>query len=137
MFSRHNASASMLMGADSPRCMHRRSWPFAHGKMTSKPANVLPDRLGWMALVALCILANSLQAQDHTLVFSTSAAGVSKAITNWGLDVTWPNYDNMRRGLIFMGTNAVDMVRVAFQSARPLRSEERRVGKECRSRWSP
>jgi hypothetical protein len=53
-----------------------------------------------------------LQAQDHTVPFSTGDPGVTKAIVNWGLDVTWPNPDNMRRGLIFMGTNQVDLVRV-------------------------
>ena len=32
---------------------------------------------------------------------------------------------------------ALDMVIFSFQNRDPYRSEERRVGKECRSRWSP
>ena len=31
----------------------------------------------------------------------------------------------------------VSSVELAFQNTRGIRSEERRVGKECRSRWSP
>jgi hypothetical protein len=71
-------------------------------------------------MLFVLLIPGLLRAQDHTLVFSTSDPGVSKAITNWGLDVTWPSYDNMRRGMIFMGTNEVDMVRVAFLVNAPL-----------------
>src|SRR5262245_6333322 len=71
----------------------------------------------WTILLAL---AGPLNAQDQTVLFSVTAPGVSKVITNWGLDVTWANYDNMRRGLTFMGTNEVDMVRVAFLANAPV-----------------
>lgn len=60
----------------------------------------------------LFALAVSVEAQDHTIVFGTSDTGVSAAITNWGLDTCWPSFDNMQRGLIFMGTNNVNIVRV-------------------------
>ena len=59
-----------------------------------------------LPLISFGIVSRSpLHAQDHTLLFSTGAAGVTKAIANWGLDVTWPSPDNMRRGLVFMGTD--------------------------------
>src|SRR5574344_427824 len=31
----------------------------------------------------------------------------------------------------------IDLVQIKAEAIRPTRSEERRVGKECRSRWSP
>ena len=51
--------------------------------------------------------------------FSIPAAEHS-TITSWGRDNEVTAYDNM-----------------LTQFAKPGRSEERRVGKECRSRWSP
>jgi hypothetical protein len=77
-------------------------------------------RLLWLAIVIWLQFGVAVRAQDQTLVFSTSDAGISRAITNWGLDVTWANYDNVRRGLIFMGTNEVDMIRVPFLVNAPL-----------------
>jgi len=76
----------------------------------------------WAApLICFFILHSSFfisaRAQDHTIVFSTSDPGVSVAITNWGLDTGWPNYDNMYRGLLYMGTNTVNLVQVAFEMA--------------------
>src|SRR3712207_7169977 len=35
------------------------------------------------------------------------------------------------------GRNAIHHLATSHEPARALRSEERRVGKECRSRWSP
>lgn len=58
------------------------------------------------------------------MLFGTSDAGVSKAITNWGLDTGWANYDNMRRGLIFMGTNSVTLVQVVFEMDAPLTNND-------------
>jgi hypothetical protein len=49
---------------------------------------------------------------------------VSRAITNWGLDTGWANYDNMRRGLIFMGTNNVNLVQVVFEMNAPLTNND-------------
>src|SRR5262245_9756205 len=78
------------------------------------------NRAAWTALLSLFTLTHLLPAQDQNISFNTTAAGTSKSITNWGLDVTWANPDNMRRGLAFMGTNEVDMVRVAFLANAPL-----------------
>ena len=66
------------------------------------------------------VVAVSVRAQDHTVSFSTSDCGVSKAIPNWGLDTTWASADNMRRGLIFMGPENVNVVRVPFLMNAPL-----------------
>jgi hypothetical protein len=62
----------------------------------------------------MAVSGHPLRAQDHTLFFGTGAAGENKAMTNWGLDTTWTDANNMRRGMIFMGTNNVKIVRVGF-----------------------
>jgi len=69
-------------------------------------------------------VAVSLHAQDHTVAFSTTDPGVTRSSTNWGLDTCWPNYDNMLRGLIFMGTNNVNIVRVGFFVDAPLTNND-------------
>ena len=66
----------------------------------------------------------SPRAQDHVVPFSVSDAGISKAITNWGLDTCWANFDNMQRGLIYMGTNNVNIVRVGFFVDAPLTNND-------------
>ncbi|HZT22395.1 MAG TPA: LamG-like jellyroll fold domain-containing protein [Verrucomicrobiae bacterium] len=66
----------------------------------------------------------ALDAQDHTIVFSSGDSGVSVAITNWGLDTCWPSFDNMQRGLIYMGTNNVTIVRVGFFVDAPLTNND-------------
>src|SRR3712207_7931542 len=40
-------------------------------------------------------------------------------------------------GLQYKANGAARWVRLAWFTFQPSRSEERRVGKECRSRWSP
>src|SRR5690348_17694137 len=40
-------------------------------------------------------------------------------------------------GSVFSALEVVPLTLVAFPAIDELRSEERRVGKECRSRWSP
>src|SRR5215813_6356798 len=79
--------------------------------------------LRWVA-ATFFLFSNIVQAQDHTILFSTSDPGVSKTITNWGLDTTWTSSDNMQRGLIFMGTNNVTMVRVGFLANAPLTNND-------------
>lgn len=81
-------------------------------------------RLGAFVVSLLLVLTSPVRAQDHTIVFSTSDAGVSRAITNWGLDTTWVNSDNVQRGLIFMGTNKVNLIRVGFLANAPLTNND-------------
>src|SRR2546422_10988059 len=45
--------------------------------------------------------------------------------------------DRIRVGRALVGPVALDARKAQREAARILRSEERRVGKECRSRWSP
>lgn len=77
---------------------------------------------GW--LVMLLGAGRDVLAQDHIVPFDVSEAGVSKAITNWGLDTCWANFDNMQRGLIYIGTNHVNLVRVGFLVDAPLTNND-------------
>lgn len=70
--------------------------------------------LGVVAVFFVLIISSSVRAQIP-VSFNTSGPGVSAAITNWGLDTGWANYDNMYRGLQYMGTNTVNLVQVAFE----------------------
>jgi hypothetical protein len=51
---------------------------------------------------------------DRTVTFSLADSGVAKPIT-WGLDLAWLSETNIRRGIAFMGTDRVDVVRASFQ----------------------
>lgn len=61
-----------------------------------------------------------IQAQDETVLFSPTAPGVTRAITNWGIDTGATSFDDVQRSLIFMGTNTVNMLQVAFAMDEPL-----------------
>jgi len=71
-------------------------------------------RFGAVVVFWVFILTSPVPAQN-LVTFSSSGPGVSAAITNWGLDTGWPVYDNMYRGLQYMGTNTVNLVQVAFE----------------------
>ena len=83
---------------------------------------------GWGRLItALGVLGLALPAraaQPQLLTYSTASPGVTAAITNWGLDTCWPSFDNMQRGLNYMGTNNVNIVRVGFFVDAPLTNNE-------------
>src|SRR2546425_165668 len=90
-------------------------------------------------------------ADDHPVVAEglrslINAQGDMKvvALTGNGLDAvrscleTKPDIAVMDQAMPEMnGTEAAEMLRRRRSSTRVVRSEERRVGKECRSRWSP
>jgi hypothetical protein len=97
---------------------------FAVFQMLSNPSMARRGRLRWLALVAFFSVARLLPAQDHTVLFNPSDPGVTRSLTNWGLDTCWPSYDNMRRGLIFMGSNNVNMVRVGYVVDAPLTNND-------------
>ena len=78
-----------------------------------------PFRLGLATLASFAVIY-PLVAQDHTLLFNTSAPGVNKAIPTWGLDTAWLNADNVRRGVLFMGQPQVDVIRFSFTGDWPL-----------------
>ena len=80
-------------------------------------------KLLFFSLLGL-ILARPVLAQNQLVTFSTIDPGTRFAITNWGLDTCWPNFDNMQRGLIYMGTNNVNIVRVGFLVDSPLTNND-------------
>ena len=51
--------------------------------------------------------------QDRTVTFCVSDSGVSKPII-WGLDLAWLSKENIQRGLAFMGSDRVGVVRSSF-----------------------
>jgi hypothetical protein len=87
--------------------------------------NLKSLNLAGVGLAAISIvLTGSVHAQDHTVLFSVTDPGANRAITNWGLDTTWTDANNMQRGLIFMGTNNVNIVRVGFLANAPLTNND-------------
>ena len=78
-----------------------------------------------MVLLLLPYVALTLaRAQDHTILYNISDPGINRGITNWGLDTCWASFDNMQRGLIYMGTNNVNVVRVGFFVDAPLTNND-------------
>lgn len=65
------------------------------------------------------LFSGRLNAQDHTVLFGAGDTGVTKAITNWGVSVTWPNYHNTRLSVLYMGDD-VDFMHLAFVTSQPL-----------------
>ena len=56
---------------------------------------------------------------DRTVSYNLSASGVSKPI-EWGLDLAWLSDVNIRRGIAFMGSDRIDVVRSSFMPTNPL-----------------
>ncbi len=81
-------------------------------------------RLALIAILTAIGLPLAAPAQDHTILFSVTDPGVTRAMTNWGLDTCWASSDNMRRGLIYMGTNTVNIIRVGFFVDAPLTNND-------------
>ena len=58
--------------------------------------------------------------KDNIVLFDTEDPGVRKGIATWGLETSWPSYENTVRTLEFMGADEIDFVRVAFIADAPL-----------------
>ncbi len=56
---------------------------------------------------------------DRTVAYDISGQGTSLPIT-WGLDLAWLSEGNIRRGLSFMGSDRVDVVRSSFIPTDPI-----------------
>jgi hypothetical protein len=82
-------------------CLLRRVWRLAAG------------------VVLFAFVTNPIRAQDHTVIFSTSDPGISKAITNWGIGVVGGS-DVIQSGLIYMGAGQIDEVLIPFTVMDPL-----------------
>lgn len=71
-------------------------------------------------------VSSTLVAQpvaDRTVRFDLNDEGKHLPIL-WGLDTAWPSEDNIRRGVAFMGSSNVDVVRVSFQPTHELVNNE-------------
>ena len=71
-------------------------------------------------LFLLSLLLTATAHAQITVNFSTADAGVKKAIPDWGLDTNWASSDNMRRGLSFMGSSNVTVIRVPAMVDKPV-----------------
>lgn len=60
------------------------------------------------------------ETQPRTLIFSTQAPGQKSRLTRWGYDTAWANPDNVKRSILYMGKDNVDVVRVSFPTTEPL-----------------
>jgi hypothetical protein len=94
----------------------RRHNFIAAGLVVQICRRVILNRFALGVLLGL-LFATSSSAQNHTVLFKTTDPGVTKSIGTWGMDTTWASADNMRDGMIFMGSNQVDVIRVGFMVA--------------------
>ena len=84
---------------------------------------------------------DDLRRPTHAFVTPPSASEIVVTRTVWGESLPSPAITNHRTRPYRVYDGAGEMTSVAFDFKGNLlaqqRSEERRVGKECRSRWSP
>src|SRR5262245_5369016 len=79
-------------------------------------------RLGFAA-VGICSLTPMAARAANTVYFSTSAAGVTKSIADWGVEVAWVNPDNMRQSIANMGAGNIDVIAGNFYLDEPLQAD--------------
>lgn len=72
---------------------------------------------GALAILFAFTMPASMRAQNETVLFSTSATGVSTVITNWGVNTL--STTDIQRDLLFMGSNSMNFVLVGFQADMP------------------
>ena len=66
--------------------------------------------------------SNNLKAiavADKTVLYNIGDSGVAKHLL-FGLDTAWPSEENIKRGITYMGTDNIDIVRASFQPTHPL-----------------
>jgi hypothetical protein len=73
-----------------------------------------------VTLLALCGLMPIAARAQNTVYFSTSAAGQTKSIAQWGVEVAWVNADSMRQSIAHMGANQIDLIAGNFYPDEPL-----------------
>lgn len=66
----------------------------------------------------------------HTIEFRTDAKGKKVPLTHWGLDTAWPVPDHVRRGMMYMGKENLDIIRVSFPIDQPLVNGELPASKD-------
>ena len=65
------------------------------------------------------LLTSPVLAQDHTILFSASDPGVTRAVTNWGMG-TVGGSDVIKSGLIHMGADQIHVIVIPFTLKDPL-----------------
>src|SRR6202790_3680859 len=83
----------------------------------------------------LVVLAMRVSVPVHAFLFFSSRRRHTTSISDWSSDVCSSDL-RTRAGDIAQENPLVDPKKL-IPGRTVLRSEERRVGKECRSRWSP
>src|SRR2546429_6105468 len=140
--------ADVLLPSASPRfkqmleAQHITVRPAASGLATTgrkyeKPLLVLFAVVGVVLLISCANIANLMLARNaarHHEIVVRLALGASRARIAWQLFTE--NLTLSLSGALVAVLLSVWGTRVLV-SLLPTRSEERRVGKECRSRWSP
>jgi hypothetical protein len=62
-------------------------------------------------------------ATDRTVFYNVADSGIHRNML-WGLDTSWLDANNIKRGLSFMGSKNIDIVRLCFQPSWPLVNED-------------
>ena len=73
------------------------------------------------------------------LMLVVPAVGIAIAVSIYLSGGRYVSTDNayVKSNIVQISTNIEGLITRVFVSENQVRSEERRVGKECRSRWSP
>ena len=75
-----------------------------------------------LALFVLFSLIPLTVSAQNTVYFSTSAAGATKSIAQWGVEVVDGNPDNMRQSVENMGANNINVIAANFFVDQPLQA---------------
>ena len=59
---------------------------------------------------------------QNTVYFSATAAGQTKSIAQWGVEVVDDSSDNMRQSIAYMGANNIDVIATNFFVSEPLQA---------------
>ena len=100
-------------------------------------------RLKWMMLTLILVLPLMLMAYNRKVEKKASDSGERKMTASFtsrstiGEIVNHPAFKGFGRFLFPLQGETYDRDMPLSQVGKAERSEERRVGKECRSRWSP
>ena len=98
--------------------------------------NCLPEDIYPPKTVAIAVQKYNIEGTPPTKIFNHSIGSRNsceiKHMTSWAAEIDSQSYNNDVLFIQASGNISTDII-----SAYTTRSEERRVGKECRSRWSP
>src|SRR6266704_3157025 len=108
-----------------------------HGRQISEKARVVVQALfisaGTVVMKAVDLPARDVQA--HRRFFFSGRSRHTRSKRDWSADVCSSDLDTVRA--LNLPDVREKLAGQGFDVIAGTRSEERRVGKECRSRWSP